>query len=292
VIISVKIDVTIAIAVHKSEKYISTCIGSLLAQTIKDFEILIIEDPPFDRTKRIIDSFEDQRIRYLRNQRKLGISGSRNECVRWARGKYIFFTDSDCVVSEDWVEEGLKCFLRPECFGVEGKTYYVSEGYKPTYSDRVIENQYGGQFMTCNIAYKKDIIEEIGGFDERYTYMEDRDLALRAMKQGKICFNPKMLVYHRKDTLTPMQFVKQGGNTRNRVLLYKKFGERTFFTWRIVYPLNLMAMIFPPLIMGSLFRNKYKSKEDFRLFPFNYPRLVYERISFWNMCAKERVFLI
>jgi GT2 family glycosyltransferase len=287
-----RIDVTIAIAVHKSEKYISACIRSLLAQTIKGFEILIVEDPPFDRTKRIIDTIEDQRIRYFGNQKKLGISRSRNECVRRARGKYIFFTDGDCVVSDDWVEAGLKCFLRPECIGVEGKTYYVSERYEPTYSDRVIENLYGGKFMTCNIAYKRDTIEEIGGFDERYTYFEDRDIALRAMKRGKICFNSKMLVYHRKNTLTPMQFVKQAWRTGNRVLLYKKFGERAFLTWRIVCPLNLMATIFPPLTLGSLFRNKYKSKEDFRLIPFNYLRLVYERLGIWNMCAKERVFLI
>jgi GT2 family glycosyltransferase len=74
----------------------------------------------------------------------------------------------------------------PNCVGVEGKVCYVSEDYKPTFSDRVIQNRYGGQFLTGSMAYKKDVIERVGGFDERYTYLDDRDLALRAMKLGKI----------------------------------------------------------------------------------------------------------
>jgi GT2 family glycosyltransferase len=146
--------------------------------------------------------------------------------------------------------------------------------------------------MTCNIAYKKSVIESVGGLDERYTYLEDRDLALRVLRLGRIHFNPEMIVYHQKITLNPKQFVQIGERIRNRVLLYKKLGEKKLFLWRIVYPLSLMVVIFPPLILGSFFRNRYKTREDFALFPFIYLRLIYERLNLWDMCAKERVFLI
>lgn len=285
-------EVTVAVSTYRMEGCIHACMSSLLTQTFRDFEVVIVEDPAFDRTKEIVEAFHDDRIRYVRNETHLGLARSRNRCVELASGKYIFFTDADCIVDDNWIEEGLKCLLRPECVGVEGKTYYVSEDYKPTYSDRVIGSQHAGQFMTCNVAYKQNIIEEAGGFDERYTYCEDRDLALRVMRHGKICFNPEMLVTHQKSTMTPMQFVKQWKNTANRVLLYKRFGERSLFTGRIILPLHLMAIIFPPLSMASLFRNRYRTKEDFRLVPFNYLRLLYERLNFWKMCAKERVFLI
>jgi GT2 family glycosyltransferase len=264
----------------------------LLDQTFKDFEIIIVEDPPFDRTKHIINTFEEKKIRYIRNQKHLGISKSRNRCVELAEGNYIFFTDADCIVSKNWIEEGQKCFREQDCIGVEGKTYYVSEEYKPTYSDHIIENKNGGQFMTCNMAYKKSVFDRIGGFDKRYTYLEDRDLAMRAIKLGRICFNPKMIVYHQKTTLTPKQFVQNGKRLRNRVLLYKKFKDKPNFIWRIVDPLDLIAMIFPPLTFGSFFRNRYRTKEDFDLFPFIYVRIIYERLNFWDMCARERVFLI
>jgi len=285
-------DITVAISVYRAERYIRACLHSILAQTIRNFEILIVEDPPFDRTKNIIDTFEDKRIRHLRNQRNYGLSKSRNQSVELARGKYIFFTDADCIVSKNWIEQGLNSFHDLDCIGVEGKTYYVSRDYKSTFSDGVIENSKGGQFMTCNIAYKKSVLENIGGFDEMFTYLEDRDLALRAIKLGRICFNPEMIVYHQKITLKPTQFVQRGKRIRNWVLLYKKFREKTFLLWRIVRPLNLMAILFPPLILVSFFHNSYRTKEDFVLFPFIYVKLIYERLNLWDMCISERVFLI
>lgn len=285
-------DVTIAMAVYNSEDFIGSCITSILAQTISNFEVLVVEDPPFDRTEKIIGSIKDKRIRYIRNPIKLGLSGSRNKGLELANGKYIFFTDDDCVVSPNWIEQGLISIQETDCIGVEGKTYYVSEKYVPTMSDNVVENKTGGQYPTCNIVYKKNVLNEIGGFDERYTYMEDRDLALRAKKLGRIRFNPNMIVYHQKKNFTPREFVQTAKEARNRVLLHKKLHDRTFFLWRILYPMNLVGIFFPPLIISSFFSTRYKTKEDFALFPFIYVRLIYERLNFWNMCAKERVFLI
>ena len=287
-----KTDVTVAISVYNSEEHIGSCIKSILAQTISKFEVLVVEDPPFDRTDKIIALFKDNRIRYFRNQIKLGLSGSRNKGLELAKGKYVFFTDDDCVVSPNWIERGLISIQEKDCVGVEGKTYYVSEKYAPTMSDNVVENKTGGQYPTCNIVYKKNVLNDIGGFDERYTYMEDRDLALRAKRFGRISFNSNMIVYHQKKTFTPREFVQTAKEARNRVLLYKKLHDKTFFTWRILYPLNLAAIFFPPLIIGSFFSARYKTKEDFALFPFTYVRLIYERLNFWDMCARERVFLI
>jgi GT2 family glycosyltransferase len=285
-------DVTVAISVYNSEEHIEDCIKSILAQNFGDFEVLVVEDPPFDGTKRILESFKDARIRYFRNQVRLGLSGSRNKCLELAKGQYIFFTDSDCVVSSDWIKEGLISIQERDCIGVEGKTYYVSEKYMPTMSDNTVENKTGGQYPTCNIAYKKSVLNDVGGFDARFTYMEDRDLALRAKRLGRIRFNSNMIVYHQKKTFTPREFVKTGKEVRNRVLLYKKLHDKTFFAWRVVYPLNLAAILCPPLTISSFFSTRYKTKEDFGLFPFIYVRLIYERLNLWNMCARERVFLI
>jgi hypothetical protein len=120
------------------------------------------------------------------------------------------------------------------------------------------------------------------------------DLALRVIKYGKIFCNPKMVVYHQKKNFDRNQFLQSGKKLRNRVLLYKKYGERprSLFLGKIVYPSDLVKIIFPPLIFGSLLVNKYRTIEDFNIFPFLYVRLVYERLSFWDMCVRERVFLI
>ncbi|HZK68866.1 MAG TPA: glycosyltransferase [Paludibacter sp.] len=285
-------NVSVLLTVRNVDKYISYCISALLNQTYNDFEIIIIDDVSSDNTKKMIEKFTDNRIRYIRNTEWFGLSKSRNKCLELANGDYLFFTDGDCAVSKNWISEGLKYLKNTDNVGIEGKTYYVSKEYKSTRSDDVVENKKGGLFMTCNIAYKKQVLKIIGGFDEKFTFHEDRDLAFRALKQGKIVFNPEMIVYHQRKTFTPKQFLKNGKIIRNRVLLYKKFKDKPSVIWRIVNPTELVSIFFPLLIFTSFFKNSYKSKDDFNLFPFIYVRLIYERLQLWEMCAKERIFLI
>jgi glycosyltransferase involved in cell wall biosynthesis len=293
----VKPEVSVCICVRASDAFIGGCIRSLLNQTHDDFEIIVVEDPPFDNTAKIIASFHDRRLIYERNQSTFGISRSRNRCLRLSRGNYVFFTDADCVVSPDWIAKGLSSFaLRRGIIGVEGRTYYVSKDYKPTYSDRsYVRNLSGGEFMTCNIAYKKKSILKIGGFDERYYGSEDRDLALRAMRTGEICFNPEMIVFHQKRTKNPQTYLYMGkrlGQDHPRVLLYKRFGEKGLSFWRFFNPLNLAIMLCPPLILVNLFFSSFKTRKDFALLPYAYVFAVFERLQFWATCARERVFLI
>jgi GT2 family glycosyltransferase len=287
-----KSDVTIAITAYRSEKYVEACMKSIQRQTFRNFELVVVEDFPQDGTENLIEALCDERIRYFKSEKHLGIAAARNRCVGLARGDYLFFVDADCTASRNWIEEGLKTFREHSCVGVEGRIYYVSEGYEPTYSDYVRENILGGNFMTGNMAYKKDVVEKLGGFDERYTCLEDRDLALRALKLGTIPFNPKMVVYHRKATMKPMDYLAQAERVRNRVLLYKKLGEKPYSLWRITYPQNLLVILVPLLAFGSAFIHRYRTKQDFALLPFIYLRLVCERLLFWEMCARERVLLI
>jgi glycosyltransferase involved in cell wall biosynthesis len=291
-LIEFKTTVSIVMCVRNVEKFIDDCLRSILNQTFNDFELLVIDDLSNDQTRQKIEMFNDKRIRFYRNEEWLGIAKSRNKALNLARGEYVFFTDGDCVLTRNWIKIGLGNFKDRNCVGVEGKTCYVSEEYRPTRSDAVTENKKGGKFMTCNIAYKKSVLEKIGGFDERFVYFDDRDLALRAQKFGRICFNPEMMVFHRQITLSPGQFVKHCRRIRDQVYLYKKFKDKSLFMWRIISPLNLIVIMFPPLVFGGLLHGTYKKKADFALLPFVYVRYICERLNFWDMCIKERVFLI
>lgn len=284
--------ISVLICVYNVEKYIHECIKSLLIQSVKDFEIVIVDDGSIDNTRNIIEDFDDTRIRYFRNKENIGMAKSRNKCINLSKGEIIFFTDGDCVLSKDWIEQGLRLLKTKRSIGVEGRTYYVSENYTPTFSDNA-HNTKKGEFQTCNIAYKKKYVERIGGFDERFLRMSDRDLALRVMKLGRIDYNPFMIVHHQKRIFSPMEFVQKGKWIEDRVLLYKKHkDQKNYILWRIFFPLRLISILFPPLILGSLLRNRYKTKEDFVLFPFNYILLIFERLNLWHTCARNGVFLI
>jgi len=173
---------SVVMCVKDVEQHIGKCIESLLDRTFESFEIIIVGDASHDRTNQIINGFSDTRIRYLENETNLGIARSRNRGLKLARGEYVFFTDGDCIASRNWIEEGSKLLKNGGFVGVEGRICYVSENHQKTFSDHVSENKFGGQFMTGNMAYRKSIIESINGFDENFTYFEDRDLALRAAR--------------------------------------------------------------------------------------------------------------
>jgi glycosyltransferase involved in cell wall biosynthesis len=284
--------VSVVMCVRNVEKYIDSCLESILNQTFTDFEIIIIDDMSDDNTNSIIGKLHDKRIKCFRNDKWLGISPSRNRGVKLAKGEYLFFTDGDCVVLKNWIEEGLKYFENAEVVGVEGKIIYVSKDYKPTFSDGVQENRNGGNFMTGNIAYRKKIVEMVGGFDESLTYLEDRDLGLKIIKHGKICFASDMVVIHPRVILTPKKFVKAAANNVNRVYIFKKSGIKEFIAWRIYCPINLAKILFPPLIFSSLLTKRFKNSDDFKLLPYWYIYVIFERIQLWKTIVSERVFLI
>lgn len=287
--------VTVVLCVRNGENYLGKCIESLLNQSYTDFTLVLINDASSDKTEIVIKKFDDKRIKYFKNEERFGIAKSRNIGIASPRGEYIFFTDSDCIVSKDWIEQGLKYLKDPNYVGVEGKIVYVSEDYEPSFSDRTCRNYYGGQFTTGNIAYKRRVIESVGGFDERYSYHEDRDLGLRVLKHGKIRFNPNMIVYVQQETLTSKKLIDKASHVKNKVLLFKKFREKKHWrVWRIVYPLNLARALFPPLIFTTLLFSfsKFRKSDDFKILPFMYIYVIYERLQLWKECAKQRVFLI
>ena len=284
--------VSVVICIRNEENYIKECIDSILRQSFSNFELIVIDDQSSDDTANIIGKFTDKRIKYFRNEKWLGIPGSRNVGWKKASGEYVFFTDGDCTVSENWIEEGLNYFRTCDCLAVEGAIYYVSKDYEPTFSDYVMENKHGNKFMCGCIAYKKKVIQAVGGFDEELAYFEDRDIAYKILQLGKICFSPKMLVTHPRVTRTPRSFIKSASRTTYRVTLFKRYGDKECIVGRIVRPFNLIKMLFPPAIFVSLFANRFDTSDDYKLLPFTYIYVISERLQLWRTCIKKRVFLI
>lgn len=99
--------VSIIMPAYKSEKYIKKTIESVLNQTYKKWELLIVDDCSKDGLKRIIDNFNDTRIRFFSNKENSGAAISRNYALREAKGKWIAFLDSDDLWLPTKLEEQL-----------------------------------------------------------------------------------------------------------------------------------------------------------------------------------------
>jgi glycosyltransferase involved in cell wall biosynthesis len=103
------IKVSIIVPVYKAEKYISKCIESLVVQTIKDIEIILVDDGSPDNSGKICDeySYKDNRIKVVHKVNG-GVSSARNNGIKASIGEYILFVDSDDWVENNYVEALLK----------------------------------------------------------------------------------------------------------------------------------------------------------------------------------------
>ncbi|MBE7064487.1 MAG: glycosyltransferase family 2 protein [Ruminococcaceae bacterium] len=98
--------VSIIVPIYNWEKYIKECVNSLVNQTYKDIEILLVNDGSTDNTATILDKItdEDNRIRVIHKENG-GVSSARNLGIEVAGGKYIMFCDCDNIVEIDWCEQ-------------------------------------------------------------------------------------------------------------------------------------------------------------------------------------------
>ncbi len=217
--------ISVVITVRNEEKYISYLLDSLVIQE-QPFEIIIVDAHSTDRTRDIVKEYQD-RYEFIHLYVKGGSRGAgRNYGVSKATADYVAFTDGDDLVNPFWLKAIRKSFEKGADV-VAGRTLYI--GYGPWEKLERVELFYKGfdvTFPSCNLAYRKSLFEEIGGFDTWFMTAEDIDLNIRAVSHGAcIEYNPDAIVYHRtRDSF--FSFAKQAfWNGYGRKQLTLKHGK-------------------------------------------------------------------
>lgn len=100
---------SVTIATYNVEQYISECLDSILNQTFNDFELICIDDGSTDDTIQIINEYvkKDKRIRLIANQKNAGLAVIRNQSLKEAKGKYVFFLDGDDLYDPTYFEKAI-----------------------------------------------------------------------------------------------------------------------------------------------------------------------------------------
>jgi cellulose synthase/poly-beta-1,6-N-acetylglucosamine synthase-like glycosyltransferase len=158
--------------------------------------------------------------------RRAGSRGfGRNAGVRAAAGEFVAFIDGDCFADSSWLKELRHAFATAAV--IAGRTVTVG---KPHYGllERVelFQSGYDVTYPSCNLAYRRELFERLGGFDVRFITAEDIDLNLRAVRTGAaIRFVPSAVVYHQTRT-TFLRFLYQAfWNGYGRKQLTEKHGS-------------------------------------------------------------------
>ena len=161
-----KIKISVIIPTYNRLGSLRAQLEALLRQSypLRRYEVIVINDGSSDGTQEYLDNqkvFNPNLI--VINQRNGGPAKARNRGLKIAKGPIIAFTDDDCVVNSNWLEIIDQQF-QSNIVGIQGLTYTDKKMVTPL--THQIDNETGHNSVpTCNAAYLKDKLLEIGGFD-------------------------------------------------------------------------------------------------------------------------------
>ncbi len=221
------LDISVVIAGHNRPHSLRETLKALREQTLPSsrYEVIVIG---FHGTSLQEVAEENKKVaKHAFTYKEINTRGpdaKRNEGIRLAKGKFVAFTDDDVVPSPNWLEKILESFQNnPHVLGVEGYT----DGDNTPLLSHATKNKQGGEYPTCNLAFKKDILIKINGFDEAYHFFrEDTDIAYKVLQQGEIIFQPDVKVFHPTRSIQAKAFLNELGMTRGEIRLAKKFPLR------------------------------------------------------------------
>jgi len=198
--------ITVLMPVYNGEKYLVESIESVLNQTHKNLELLIIDDFSNDDSVKIIKSFNDERIQIIQNPKNLGQSYTMNIGLRLARGIYIARLDQDDLCQKDRLKKQLE-FLLKYNFSIVGswasiidKNSEITGYYQFPTRNKDIVNAMGinNALAHSSVMMRKKDVQSIGGYSEEFKIAMDWDLWIRAIKHGfKIGNIAEYLISHR-----------------------------------------------------------------------------------------------
>lgn len=196
--------VSIIIPVYNGEKTLQQCLSSVLNQTYKNYEVIVVDNNSTDKTRDIIEELqaENEKLIYIFESYR-GRASARNAGIKKADGEIIAITDSDCIVPKNWIEELVKPIIYENETATTGTEEDLIKNYWTKNIQRAnsrfvklrLKNNYASNIDAKNFAIKTSIIKKIM-FDSNIKALEDFEFYLRLKRIAKIRFVPSIKVGH------------------------------------------------------------------------------------------------
>ena len=224
--------VTVIIPVKNEEEKIERCLEAVYNQTLKPFEVIVVDGYSADNTVEnarqfpVMIIYEDYGT----------VGGARQVGVENAEAEYIAFTDADCIPERNWLENLVMGF-GDGIVGVGGGTRNIGKGLwensialaldsflgsANSVQDRVFkEKQFVKSISGCNSMYRKEDLIKVGGFDVCLSINEETELNRRLTKLGKLLYTPNAIVLHNQNRnlrdFTKRNYLFGYGRGKNRL---------------------------------------------------------------------------
>jgi len=240
--------VSILMSAYNAERYIKEAVDSALAQTYRNIELVIIDAASKDKTREIVKSYKDPRVRLIEHAYE-PIIATRNGLLHEARGEYFTFLDSDDIylpgkVAEEvgFLEKNPGCAVVHcdlHCFydGEPGKfyKYRVSFDYKDVFRE-LLDRMF---IPNTAVMFRREIYDKLGGYNESLGLVEDWEYFLRIAHSGyKIVFLNKDLVLYRLRWDSHTNFARQVAIKQSAVNIFENLKARMTPDERVKYDID------------------------------------------------------
>jgi len=246
--------VSVIVPTHNRAANLARLVSALAAQDFSGaFEVVIVDDASSDRTAAVIDELAvTGRLSVVstRLPHNSGPATARNAGVGLAAGELIAFIDDDCVPMAGWLDALVRGFESADV--VQGKT--IAD---PALADRIgpfsrtmeVSGE-NGIYATCNVAYRRSLLAQLGGFDERLRVAEDIDMGIRARRSGaRTLFVADAVVAHDVRHAGFAEHLRELRNRTNIPLTVRMHPEARAFFYRGIFFRDYHAAI-PVAVAG------------------------------------------
>ena len=248
---------------YNSDKVLQPFLSDLFAQSFHNFNLYVIDNASEDKTLKILDDLNDNRVNQIRNHSNIGVAAANNIGIKKAledKCSHILILNNDIEFPNSLFKDMLVSIKKENCSMMTPKIMYhsnkdiiwyagggfkKSNGYLPYhtgFNENIKNNNYQSLYVdyasTCCLLIKKDVFETIGYMDEKYfVYFDDTDFLFRVKKEGvhKIYYDSQITLFHKVGSLTKSLtkefersyrthfFLKQ--NIRNHIYFLRKIGS-------------------------------------------------------------------
>ncbi len=179
--------ISVLLSTYNNEKTIKDSIASILEQTYKNFELLIIDDGSEDNTLQICKSFSDSRIKLFKNDSNIGLTKSLNKVSQYATGKYLARQDGDDISLNNRLQKQIAVFNKFDNLDIVTSRAYIKNSnriipkYRNYISYKILIN-YLNPFIHGTLMIKNDSFIKLNRYNENFIYAQDYKLFYDAIK--------------------------------------------------------------------------------------------------------------
>lgn len=195
--------ISVIMPVHNGLPFLKAAVESIINQSFKDFEFIIIDDASTDQSLGYLKSISDKRVKILKNPENVGVAQSLNSALKASEGQYIARMDADDVSLPQRLRNQLKFMVNHPQVDICGSWVNIIDksgkligSKKPVTNYQQIKEALSWSSPVIHPTFfaKRKFYEDIGGYDENFDMAEDYELLVRAKDRFKIANIPEALL--------------------------------------------------------------------------------------------------